>query len=802
MNLLINSAIIEQAYLPKLLPYREEQHQYLAFCIKPLMNGRTGTNLLVVGAPGIGKCIPGSTPILLSNGEIKTIKELYEANVNENGKLNLSMFEDITPSNGIEILTLDVNSLNIIPQKVSYLYHQQYYGNLICITTNSGREVLLTPDHPILTFNCKSPEYKAARFIKVNDFIGIPRFIKMMYKNNNSLPKIEYRLNEKRIKIPSISTEFARFIGFLISEGNTEKQSIRFFNENENFISEFEKLSKELFGLKSKVYREKNKTPYVRVHSTALIRFLNSIEKNLTKKSTERSVPDVLLNSSNEITSNLLRALFDAEGSFYKAVIEFSTSSKLLINQVAYLLLRFGIVGRIKKSYKLGKDRYRLLILGIENLNRFYKNIGFSDEKQTKLISFISKNKNPNTNVDIIPNISELVQKLVKKSRIYVKGTKIRMLLLNLKSGKNVSRKRIKIFIKMFDEHLEKISKICEKIKMNSNIEDLNLLRKNLKISWRAIAKQLSLNENTLRYYVRENHKLLLRYTKAIKDFLLIETAKVQNDKEMIEIRETLVKLSFSHIFWDKIKKIKIISKHDENLYDLHVPNTHNFIGGNNGMILHNTACTRFILRKLMEETENLMPIYVNCWKRDTSSKIINDIADQMDLKLAEKTSSDEIFDKLVGKFNKYDGVIFAFDEIDKVNDFDFLYRIIEDVPRKTIFLITNVSDWIAKMDRRLMSRLLLDRIEFKPYKFEEIRGILYERQKYAFAPKAWDYDAFENIIRKTFTSKDIRIGLFLMKVAAETAEARNAIKIDLDDVNKAIEKLKDFYDTEDKESF
>jgi cell division control protein 6 len=211
------------------------------------------------------------------------------------------------------------------------------------------------------------------------------------------------------------------------------------------------------------------------------------------------------------------------------------------------------------------------------------------------------------------------------------------------------------------------------------------------------------------------------------------------------------------------------------------------------------TACTRFILRKLMEETDNIMPIYVNCWKRDTSSKIINDIANQMDVKLNEKISSDELFDMLIEKFNKYDGVVFAFDEIDKANDFDFLYRVVEDVPRKTIFLITNVSEWIAKMDRRLLSRLILERLEFKPYKFEEVRGVLYERQKYAFAPKAWDYDAFENIIRKTFTSKDIRIGLFLMKTAGEVAEGRNAAKIEIEDVNKSIEKLKDFYSSDYK---
>jgi len=205
------------------------------------------------------------------------------------------------------------------------------------------------------------------------------------------------------------------------------------------------------------------------------------------------------------------------------------------------------------------------------------------------------------------------------------------------------------------------------------------------------------------------------------------------------------------------------------------------------------TACVRFILRMLMEETVNIMPIYVNCWKRDTSPKIINDIADQMGIKTTEKISSDELFDLLIEKFSRYDGVVFAFDEIDKVSDFDFLYRIVEDVPRKTIFLITNVSEWVAKVDRRLMSRLVPDRIDFKSYKFEEIKEILYERQKYAFAPNAWDYDAFENVIRKTFTTKDIRTGLFLMKASGEIAESRNATKIDLDDVNKALEKLEKF---------
>jgi len=196
------------------------------------------------------------------------------------------------------------------------------------------------------------------------------------------------------------------------------------------------------------------------------------------------------------------------------------------------------------------------------------------------------------------------------------------------------------------------------------------------------------------------------------------------------------------------------------------------------------------------------MPFYVNCWKRDTTPKIVKEMANMLGIKLIEKMSSDEIFDILIKKLSKFDGVAFGFDEIDRVQDYDFLYRILEDVPLKTIFLVTNVTEWLAKVDRRLMSRLMLERLEFKPYSFIETRDILYERQKHAFAPDSWIYDAFEKVIRKAFEIKDIRVGLFLMRRAGEVANNRNSGKIEIKDVDKALEKLKDFYGKQDIGSF
>jgi archaeal cell division control protein 6 len=206
------------------------------------------------------------------------------------------------------------------------------------------------------------------------------------------------------------------------------------------------------------------------------------------------------------------------------------------------------------------------------------------------------------------------------------------------------------------------------------------------------------------------------------------------------------------------------------------------------------TACVRFILRKLREEAEPIMPIYVNCWKKDTTPKIIAEMANLLDIKTLsfERVTTDEMFDKIIAKLNKYNGVVFAFDEVDKAKDYDFLYRLLEDVSRKTMYLITNVSDWSAKLDRRLTSRMLLDSVDFKAYTFEETRGILREREKYAFVPNVWNYDAFETLIRETFKARDIRTGLFLMKRSGEIADNRGAEKIETRDVEGAIKKVKE----------
>ena len=44
-------------YLPKLVPFRENEQKKVAACVKPLFSRTPGRNMLVYGLPGVGKTV-------------------------------------------------------------------------------------------------------------------------------------------------------------------------------------------------------------------------------------------------------------------------------------------------------------------------------------------------------------------------------------------------------------------------------------------------------------------------------------------------------------------------------------------------------------------------------------------------------------------------------------------------------------------------------------------------------------------------------------------------------------------------
>lgn len=214
------------------------------------------------------------------------------------------------------------------------------------------------------------------------------------------------------------------------------------------------------------------------------------------------------------------------------------------------------------------------------------------------------------------------------------------------------------------------------------------------------------------------------------------------------------------------------------------------FIFGTPG--IGKTVACRKVLQELEEQTEEVEPIYVNCWQHNTTFKIFLAICNILGYKFTQNKRGDELFIIIKQMLNK-NSAVFVFDEIDKAEDFDFLYSILEEIYRKTIILITNQREYVSQIDDRVRSRLMAEQLGFRAYNLEEIKGIIAERAKYAFVKDCWEKEAMEAVSAKTYELGDIRRGLYLLRESGLAAEERASRKITKRDVEIALRKLDEF---------
>jgi len=205
------------------------------------------------------------------------------------------------------------------------------------------------------------------------------------------------------------------------------------------------------------------------------------------------------------------------------------------------------------------------------------------------------------------------------------------------------------------------------------------------------------------------------------------------------------------------------------------------------------TVATRHILNEIEEETDDIIPIYINCWNKNTSYKVVIEICDILDYKFTQNKKTEELFEIVKNILNRKSAV-FVFDEIDKAEDYDFIYTLLEDIYRKSIILITNYKSWVTELDDRIKSRLVPEMLEFRAYNQEEIKGIIKERASYAFIPQCIHESVFDFVAKTTMENGgDVRTGIYLMRESGLLAEEKGSGCITIEHAQTASKKLADF---------
>ncbi|MBS3062159.1 MAG: AAA family ATPase [Candidatus Diapherotrites archaeon] len=217
------------------------------------------------------------------------------------------------------------------------------------------------------------------------------------------------------------------------------------------------------------------------------------------------------------------------------------------------------------------------------------------------------------------------------------------------------------------------------------------------------------------------------------------------------------------------------------------------------------TSVTRHVLTQLLEfaKGKNLpvAGLYINCRNHSRKYRVLSKIVE--DLYPEERFfgfSSGFVYDKLVDWVSKNKAqLVVVLDEIDKTKDLDELVysltRANDEVTGGGITLIgiSNNLFFRERLDPRTKSSLVEKEMVFPPYNAEELRAILNDRVKRAFAPDSVE-DSAVNLAAAFAANEsgDARTAVMLLFRAGELAEQKGLEKVTDDEVKRAKKKVEE----------
>ncbi len=200
-----------------------------------------------------------------------------------------------------------------------------------------------------------------------------------------------------------ITDDLLTFCGLFVAEGHLEPTVIQISNQT----AHLQAACKRWFDSIGLHYSQSDQKD-IQYFSVAIANMMREFGTHAHNK----HIPSWVFNLSDEHLGLFLRAAFDGDGWIEKnGSVCYLSKSKQLINDMRYLLLRFGITTRVLvKSVQQAKF-WQICISGRQNAVRFRDNINFSiDYKQERLAN--SFNTSENMNVNLVPSSGVILKQI------------------------------------------------------------------------------------------------------------------------------------------------------------------------------------------------------------------------------------------------------------------------------------------------------------------------------------------------------------------------------------------------------
>ena len=332
--------------------------------------------ILMAARPSMGKCLAHDSEILLADGSVATIEQVYH-------------------SRSAQLLTLGADlKFSVTTPSV---YVDDGIKPVFRVTTRLGRTIECTLSHPFLTINDWQPLHQ----LKVGDKIAVPRLLNVFG---------EARMRECEVKL----------LAYLIGDGCLTKSSPVFTVGKPALQDDFSAAVAEFGGVEVVPANSKDRTFSLRIRRSKACRDrINPVTVWLNElgvygcNSHTKFIPPVIFKLRRNLLALFLNRLLATDGwatvlSSGQPQLGFSSVSERLAGQVQHLLLRFGVIASLKKrSVKYRDERrvsWQLDITDVRSIKTLVHEIGiYGKEKALAEVCKAIENRRYQTNRDLIP---------------------------------------------------------------------------------------------------------------------------------------------------------------------------------------------------------------------------------------------------------------------------------------------------------------------------------------------------------------------------------------------------------------
>lgn len=206
------------------------------------------------------------------------------------------------------------------------------------------------------------------------------------------------------------------------------------------------------------------------------------------------------------------------------------------------------------------------------------------------------------------------------------------------------------------------------------------------------------------------------------------------------------------------------------------------------------TSAVKIILSELKDKC---LVSYINCRDADSRFRIFSQIfTDVCGGAVRKGISFETLYLKLMERIEG-EILIICFDDLNYLLDvqtlnytFHALLKAHEKFNVKIAIIgISPDLDIYKKLDPFVGSIFHADEVHFPLYKEKEMRDILLQRVRLGFYEGAITQDAFELAVKLAHENANLRLGIFLLKMAGIEAERRASRKIEVQDIEEAYTK-------------